>query len=269
LLAKLRIHRKSALDLIKGDIGRMRARLPAVERAKMDMQLESVRTLEREFDDRVPLCNATDPGYPAGRVDPFPTGHELQCKTIAAALACDQTRIVTLMGASGGGDTAGDISHLGDGGEWPTNYHSTGHASGGNDDGGGNDPTTRERSLEIMTRVSEFYAAQVSAFIDQLKAIPEGDGTVFDNTVVVWCTEMAHGNHGNGDWPWVIAGGKWHFTNGHFFNPTDAENIYENQYRFGNILIALAHAMGHPIESFGWDRYRHADPSRYGALWKV
>jgi hypothetical protein len=268
-LLRLRAHRASALDLLKDEATRLRERLPAAERIKMDQHLEALRGLEREFDHNPALCESSSDGYPAGRVDPFPVGHDLQFKTIAAALACDTTRVVSLMAASGGGDTAGNINYFGDAGAWPTNYHSTGHASGGSTDGGGDNPVTRDQSLEIMTRVSEFYADQVAKFVDALKAIPEGEGSVFDNTVILWCSEMAHGNHSGYDWPFVILGGKWHFTNGYFFNPVDRGGRYDLKFKWGNILLALAHAMGHPIPSFGFSGWSDADPSPYQALWKL
>lgn len=266
--AKLQALRKSALDVLVGDVRRLRARVPAEERHKLDAQLESVRVLERGL--TASDCTVNKPlTFPDGRLPPFPTQHALHFKTIAAAFACDMTRVVTFMGASGGGDTAGDLSHF-DG--WKGNYHSTGHASGGNRDGGGEDPAVRAASREVMIKVSTYFAQQLAEFIDQLKSIPEGSGTVFDNTVIYWCSEMAHGNHGNLNSSQVIIGGRWHFRTGQLLTfpgglrgqgPDPVQAAQENPY--GNILVPLANAMGHPITTFGSPKWMQP-AAKYAAM---
>jgi hypothetical protein len=40
-----------------------------------------------------------------------------------------------------------------------------------------------------------------------MSEIPEGDGTLLDNTIVLWCNELGRGNsHTRKKIPWVIAG---------------------------------------------------------------
>ncbi len=246
----LRAMRKSSLDHILSEIARVRSRLPASERAKMDGHFEAVRVLERDLDDRAPTvsCDRQRPPFPADPIPTFPTRHELHFRTIAAAFACDLTRVATFMAASGGGDTAPDLRAFMP--DWQTNYHSTGHASGGNSDGGGNNAAVRDRALEVMIRVSTYYADQLAKFVDALKAIPEGAGTVFDNTVILWCSEMSHGNHGNSSVPYVVIGGGWHLRTGRFLDlPTYSKYDFSN--KSGTPLVLMANAMGLPISSFG------------------
>jgi hypothetical protein len=40
-----------------------------------------------------------------------------------------------------------------------------------------------------------------------LDSVPEGNGTLLDNTVVLWCSELATGTHKFNVWPAVVAGG--------------------------------------------------------------
>ncbi len=118
-----------------------------------------------------------------------------------------------------------------------------------------------------MVRVSEFYAQWVAELIDALKAIPEGSGSAFDNTVIVWATEMSHGNHGNHQWPWIVAGGGWKFTNGHYWNqPSDSP--YTHDFAYGDLLVAIAQAMDVPIERFGHEAFSNGDPGAYSHLWR-
>lgn len=259
-MAELRSRRGSALDLIRDDTARIRRRLPASERDTLDAQLNALRLLERDFDsDRVCETGAfTDPG------DHFPGHFQRQARTVAAAIACDVSRVFSVMAASGGGDTSGNLRFFDP--EWTTNYHSSGHASGGNSDGGGDAADTRRRAFEVMVRISEFYARWIADLIDALKAIPEGSGSAFDNTLIVWATEMAHGNHGNHQWPWVIAGGGWKFTNGYYWNQPGASR-FSTEYMFGDLLTAIAQAMDIPTERFGHDAFSNGDPDSYSHLW--
>jgi hypothetical protein len=239
----LRAQRRSALDVLRADIGQIRGRLPTAERPKMDAHLEAVRTLERAMD-HAALCAAPAITFPEA-MPLFPTRHQLHFKTIAAALACDLTRVVTLMASDGGGDNAGSLAYF-DG--WQTNYHDTGHlANGAIDDPGG----LQQGARQVQTLIETYYAQQLADFVDELKSIPEGDGTLFDSTLIYWCNEMGHGGHDAWDVPHVLIGGGWHFDTGRFLQLPNPGGAGVGPNRFGDILISLANAMGHPITTFG------------------
>ena len=242
---KLRALRLSSLDAIKDDIAAVRARIPASERYKMDAHLDGVRVLEKKYDDTIATCKPPE-APPGGDLGIYPTRHALMFQMVAAALGCDLTRVVSLATSCGGGDNALDISHFGG---WVDNYHSTGHAAGGTPDGVA---SSQEQCVEVMTDVSRYYAENLSAFVDLLKALPEGEGSVFDNTLIVWCSEMSHGNHGNFHMPWVLLGGGWHFPTGRLLElPNEASFLQRPVSKFGDLLVAVANAMGSPITTFG------------------
>jgi hypothetical protein len=258
---ELRTLRKSALDLIRSDANALRARLTGDERSKMDAQLEAVRTLEKGLDRPLPeVCSNAAPfggelplfGLPS---DPTPSRHSAMLDVIAASFACDVTRVATFAACTAGGDNAGSLRYFDP--EWVDNYHSTGHAAGSL-----TDPNTGklidefhgtlEQANEVMTRVGVYYAKLLASFIDRLKAIPEGDGTVWDNTIIYWCQEMAHGNHGAHDVPHVILGGGFHFDTGRFID-LKTPYTYNTVPRvpFADVLVSLANAMGVPLTTFG------------------
>jgi hypothetical protein len=242
---KLRALRMSSLDAIKDDIAAIRARIPAAERHKMDAHLEGVRVLEKKYDESMAACVPPD-APPGDDLAIYPQRHALMFQMVAAALGCDLTRVVSLATACGGGDNALDISHFGG---WVDNYHSTGHASGGTADGVN---SSQEECVEVMVDISRYYAEGLSGFVDLLKAMPEGEGSVFDNTLIVWCSEMSHGNHGNHDMPWVLIGGGWHFETGRNLKlPADYGFPPVPVSKFGDLLVAIANAMGSPITTFG------------------
>lgn len=262
-LQALRAQRGSALDLIRGDAARLRARLPRSQREMLDVHLEAIRTIERDLG-RTTVCERGD--EPPDSRDYFPNHFRQNASIVAAAIACDVSRVFTVMAASGGGDSCADLRYFDP--TWEMNYHSTGHATGGTVADSAVTGTAEERrhSFEVMTRVSEFYAQWISDLITELKAMPEGTGSVFDNTIIVWATEMSNGNHGSNQWPWVVAGGGWKFNTGTYWNAVTPN--YSQDYRYGDLLTAVAQGMGVETDGFG-DREFHGgiDPSQYTNLW--
>ena len=77
--------------------------------------------------------------------------------------------------------------------------------------------------------------------------MPEGSGTMLDNTVVFWCNELAKGNsHSRNDAHYVVAGGAGYFKMGRClkFN-------YKDTVRHNNLLLSLVNSMGIDDTTFG------------------
>ena len=83
-----------------------------------------------------------------------------------------------------------------------------------------------------------------------MKAIPEGEGTVLDNTLLVWVNEHQKGNnHDRNEMPYVLAGkaggavktGRWLRVDG---------SVPHN-----NLWVGCLHAMGIEATSFGNPKY--------------
>ena len=92
-------------------------------------------------------------------------------------------------------------------------------------------------------------AEQFAYLISALEAVPEGDGTLLDNTIVVWMNELGKGNsHTRNDVPIVVAGGAGPFKMGRY--------IRFGETPHNNFLLSLCHAMGLEQEtSFGNPAY--------------
>jgi len=260
----MRMLRRSALDIVRADAGRLRARLPSAERWKMDAQLDAVRSLEASLSSVVPVsCDSRYPG-PDSRPplfgllsDPTPSLHSLHLRAVAAAFACDVTRVATVMMSSAGGDF--DSLRYFDP-DWSATWHVTGHRAGYHTDplsgdsredlgGYGNGDAHR-----MMQRVTQYTSTLLSEFIDLLKSIPEGDGTVFDNTLIYWTNEMGHGNHGGWSIPHLLAGGSWGLRTGQMVDMVEegrSEWEYPIRAKFGDILLSVANTMGLDLPHFG------------------
>ena len=64
-----------------------------------------------------------------------------------------------------------------------------------------------QEKIDVVTTAERGHCAQLAQLVAELKSVPEGNGTLFDNTVIVWCSEIATGAHTHDQWPIVMLGG--------------------------------------------------------------
>jgi hypothetical protein len=215
-LERARAQKRSVLDFALKDLSRLQSLAPASQRVQLDMHASAIREVETELDatplDPVGCGVATAPPTlsVSTRTDPYSGDHivpqrddqvhseigALHLSVIKAAFRCDLTRVVTYQWAPG-------TNHVSFGDLWPPNpglfkvHHTTSHDPGSPD------------QAEFLTRVEEFYAQRAANFLQELAALPEvsGTGTVLDNTLVPYITEVAERNHTWTRMPFLLFGG--------------------------------------------------------------
>lgn len=236
-LARLRRRRQSVLDLVRGDLRQLRGRLGTEERPMLDAHLDSVRELERQLDAGAMACRTpAEPGdFDPMRESNYQRAGTAQIDVLVAAMACDVTRIATILWS--GGTSAQRFPSLGFG----ESHHPLSH------DGDGN-----AASQGKLREIDLFHAQRFAHLIARLDATPEpgGDGaTMLDNTVVVWGSELSKGNtHSRRDMPVMMAGGLGgYLRTGRFV-------------RFGgrshnDLLLTILHGFGVMDETFGATRH--------------
>jgi hypothetical protein len=107
-------------------------------------------------------------------------------------------------------------------------------------------PDSNKESQEKLTRINQWFCQQLAYLVRKLEETPEpgGDGTLLDHTLVVWTNELGKGNsHTLNNIPFVLIGNGFGFRMGRSLR---FKNIPHNR-----LLLALAHAVGHPLETFG------------------
>jgi hypothetical protein len=205
-LAELRLKRKSVLDSVLQQFEIVRGQMPSEERSRMTDHFDFVRDIEERIDSEMlqgEFCSI--PGRPVDMLvdheDNMPMLTTLQLDLMAMALTCDLTRVITLQFSNAQNhvrfpwlDTTPEdpdlfSPSLGDG-------HSLSHSG----------VSSIQQQKELGLR-DQWYAQQVAYFLGKLKSVPEGDGTLLDNTLVLWLSEIAVGNtHSQSNMPFLIAG---------------------------------------------------------------
>lgn len=236
-LENLRKQRHTVLDAVTSDYDALNKRLGKEDKIKLDAHLSAIREVEKRLDVVNQLggsCQLPTIGDPGDLYndDNFPTIGKLQMDLLVMSLACDLTRVASLQWSSsvsnkvfswlGISEGHHDLSHLGD-----------------------SDTVAQDK----LTKINNWYATQFAYLIDQMKKVPEGDGTMLDNTVILWVNELGVGNsHTRRDEPFIIAGScQNYFKTGRYLQ-------YSGDYH-NNLLLSVINAMGYPETTFGNPAY--------------
>jgi hypothetical protein len=101
------------------------------------------------------------------------------------------------------------------------------------------------REYLAFVQQSTWWIEQLAYLLGQLAARPEGEGTMLDYSLVLCCTEVCDGNtHGHDDMPFILAGGGG--------GKIRTGRVMQLGYRrHGDLLVAIANAMGDNLTSFG------------------
>jgi hypothetical protein len=243
-IARVHEERRSVIDLVRGDLNELSSRLGTAEQHRLDAHLESLRDVERRLDvvgGGGAAC--VNPSMP-GRADPLArdnhdTMSTLQLDLLAMAFACDLTRVGTVL--YGGATSGQTFPWLG----FSESHHSLSHEADSN--------TAAQNKLE---RINNWYAQQIAYFLGKLDAIPEGDGTMLDNTIVFWGSDLAKGNnHSRSDMDFVIAGG-----GGGYLNTGRLLEFTGRQHN--DLLVTFANAFGIEIDRWGHPAYTQGPLTR-------
>ncbi len=188
--------KKSVLDFVHKDFEGLRGRMSGEDRQKLELHEQTLREIERRLAGAAPIgASCVVPGKPnpvdfKSSANAEITG-KLHMDLLAMALACDLTRVGSLQWTRSVGQLTFPFIDIGD------RHHDLSHEGDGN-------LSARDKLIEI----NRWYAEQFAYFLGALDAIPEGDGTVLDNTLVLWGNELGKGNnHTSRDIPFVLAGG--------------------------------------------------------------
>ena len=228
--------RKSILDSVMDDAKNLNKQLGKSDQQKLDEYLSSVRQTEQRVGRLVSWVDIPKP-----KVDPAnlqlnsqpSNGHDrpmwldVMLEVSYLSFVTDTTRVITF-------EWSREAGGLGGGGE---NHHQLSHHGG---DAG---------NLAGLAKIDQFHVERLARFMSFLKATEEADGSMLDNTMILYGSGMNSGptgEHSPKNLPLLVAGGK-NFGLKHGQHLAHDPN---NHPPLSNVLVTVAQKMGVESDKF-------------------
>lgn len=223
----------SVLDVLKEDLSTLRARVSNEDRRLLDEHATFVREMEQQLqsqpaNDQVHAVPQLEPGVKEEN-DNIPKISKLQIDLMVASFAADFSRIATLQYTNSVGGAKMRWLDIDEG------HHELSHHEDSNED-----------SQAKLTKINKWYCEQMAYLAKRLAETPEpgGEGSLLDNTTIIWTNELGKGNsHTLDNIPFVLVGGGLDFRMG--------RSVKMGRVSHNRLLLSLAHSFGHQITTFG------------------
>jgi hypothetical protein len=216
--AKTRLAYRSVLDAVTDDVKRLRGRLGAADRGKIDQYLEAVRDVER----RIALAEAQGDrelpqlGGPIGIPPIFSDYYKLMADLLVLAWQTDMTRVCTFQ-----------IGHEMSGRAYPElgfgdAHHAVTHHQG------------NPEKIAKVVQINIFHAKMLAYYLDKVRSTPDGDGSLLDHALILYGGALSDGNqHLYTDLPLLLfAGGGAGIKGGRHIR-------YPRGTPMGNLLLTM------------------------------
>jgi hypothetical protein len=230
--AKDQEHLKSVLDDLREDLDKVRARVGAADRQILEEHASIVRAMEQELQ-----ANRKDVGHAVPKMEPgvredndnMPQLSKLQLDLLVNSFQADFARVATFQFTNSVGQPRMRWLGIDEG------QHDLSHK-----------PDSDADAQEKLTRINAWYAEQLAYLAKRLAETPEpgGEGSMLDNTLILWTNELGKGNsHTLDNIPWVMVGNGLGFKMG--------RSLKYPRVPHNRLLLSLAHGFGHRIDKFG------------------
>ena len=184
---------KSILDWVTADIAGLKGSLGAGDRAKITEYLDTVREVERRIQKaelRTTEGALPDLDRPAGVPAAYGDHARLMFDLQALAFQGDVTRVISFQLAREASTRTYPEAGVSDP-HHPTSHHT-------------NDPV----KLEKLAKINAYHVSLFAAFLEKLKAIPDGDGSLLDHSMFLFGSGMGNPDvHDHANLPILVAGG--------------------------------------------------------------
>jgi hypothetical protein len=224
---------KSILDDVQEDLRKVRAAVGPEDRRLLEEHETFVREMELELQET--NRNRTEHAPPELESgvknvnDSIPKISKMQIDLLVNSFAGDFSRLATLQYTKSVGQAR--MRWIG----IEEAHHELSHH-----------PDSNQESQEKLTKINKWFCEQLAYLVEKLRETPEpgGEGSLLDNTVVVWTNELGKGNsHTLDNIPFVLVGNGLDFRMG--------RSLKCGKVPHNRLLLAFAHAVGHRLETFG------------------
>ena len=184
---------RSILDQITADAGALQKTLGAKDRAMVGDYLESVREIERRIQKagQQQLDSYSElPEAPVGIPYAFEEHINLMYDLLALAYQTNVTRVFTFMVAREESNKTYPQIGVHDG------HHATSHHQ------------NKPEKIEKLVKIQSYHIGLFARFLDRLKSMPDGDGSLLDHSVLLYGSNMSNSNvHNHFPLPNLLVGG--------------------------------------------------------------
>ena len=222
--------RASLLDSFTRNIARLKQRVGAPDRARLDQYLDSVRQVEHEIErGEKAAAENTMPdlerpvGVPAAFADHAKVMYDLQI----LAFQADVTRVVTFQFTREQNNRTYPEIGVADP-HHPTSHH-------------GGDP----EKLAKIAKINTFHLSLFTDFLQRMKATPDGDGSLLDHSLYLYGSGIGNSStHDHENLPILVAGGAVAGVKG-------GRHIrYEKGTNLANLHLTMLDRVGVHLDSF-------------------
>jgi len=232
---------RSILDRVKEEAARLSRRVSSGDKAKLDEYLTSVREVETRIERmRAEKTTAEEHARDRGRAilsmtrpdnglpEDIREHMRLMCDIIALGFQTDKTRVATLL-------LCRDLSGL----FYPFLDVRTAHH-----------PASHDDQSDAYERVSRYYCSQLAYLAGCLDAMPEGEGTVLDNSCLMFVNSMWSGSkHDSSKVPVLLAGSLGGMLEtGRVLDYTDKG---DDNRKLCSLYLSIMDRMGVKLDRFG------------------
>ncbi|MFO0906470.1 MAG: DUF1552 domain-containing protein [Pirellulales bacterium] len=228
--------RRSILDLVAEDARELQKSLGPTDRRKIDEYFTGVRELEQRIqraeDEAREVASGSRPvpkmDLPEGVPSDLEKHIRLMYDLMVLSFKTDTTRVATFMLANEGSNRSYSMVGVNDG------HHQLSHHQ------------RDEEKVAKIQKIDQFLTTQFAYFLEQLKATPEGDGTLLDHSLVMYGSGLSDGNrHRHDDLPILLAG-----RGGGTVAPGSHVRV-EKETPLNNLFLSLLDRVDAPIDQLG------------------
>jgi len=237
---------QSVLDDVRDDLKRVSKLISAEDRRLIEEHQSLVRQMEKEIAEagkqKLRVGPPTLEEGIADQNDNLPRLSRMQIDLLVNSFVNDMARVATLQFTKSVGGARMKWLDVNNG------HHELSH-----------EPDKNEESQAKLLKINKWFCGELAYLVQRLATTPEpgAGGTMLDHTLIIWTNELGKGNsHTLDNIPFLLVGGGWGFQMGrsHDFKKTAHNRLH----------LALAHAVGHKIETFGKPSMCESGPLKLG-----
>jgi Protein of unknown function (DUF1552) len=227
----------SVMDDLLDDFRKVESLISVEDRSLLQAHVSMVRDIEKELELELSQGNLAEVGHAVPGLPPnikeendnMPQLTRMQMDLLVSSFIADFARIASFQITNSVGEPKMRWLGIDEG------HHHLSH-----------EPDSNESAYEKLIKINTWYCEQVAYLAKKLAETPEpdGNGSMLDNTTLVWTNELGKGNsHTRDDVPFVLVGGGLGLKTGvaHDFGKTSHNRL----------LMTICEAMGYPVNSFG------------------